>query len=155
MSYFKWLTKIFGRNINPRYEPRLTVSNRTRNAELGNAITIADQASSRRRGLLHHQSLASGEGLWIVPCEAIHTFGMKFSIDLVYLDRSCRVIKVKANVPPRRISACLSAHSVMELACGTIRRTQTAPGDMLDFNFISAIAPHKRQSVSVATAIDS
>jgi hypothetical protein len=59
---------------------------------------------------------------------------MKFPIDLVYLDRKKKVKKVRSDVPPWRLSACLSAHSVLELASGTIRRTQTRPGDTLEFS---------------------
>jgi hypothetical protein len=59
---------------------------------------------------------------------------MKFSIDLVYLDRKKKVKKIRSGVPPWRLSACLSAHSVLELASGTIRMTQTRPGDTLEFS---------------------
>jgi uncharacterized protein len=58
---------------------------------------------------------------------------MKFAIDLVYLDRSKRVKKVRSGVPPWRLSACFSAHSVLEFASGTVNRTQTRPGDRLEF----------------------
>ena len=134
MNFIRSFANTFLLRSSVHQAPRLTVSNVTRHAELGDSITIADRGASRRRGLLDHQSLPYGEGLWIIPCEAVHTFGMKFSIDLVYLDRSGRVKKVKNNVPPWRISACLSAHSVIELASGTISRTQTAPGDKLEFS---------------------
>jgi len=50
---------------------------------------VADRPATRNKGLLGRNSLASGEGLWIVPCEAIHTFGMRFPIDLVYLTAKC------------------------------------------------------------------
>jgi hypothetical protein len=58
---------------------------------------------------------------------------MQFPIDLVYLDRNKRVKKVRHAVPPWRLSACLSAHSVLELASGSVQRTQTKPGDELEF----------------------
>ncbi len=59
---------------------------------------------------------------------------MKFPIDLIYLDRSRKVKKVRSSVLPWRLSACLSAHSVVELASGTIHMTQTRPGDKLEFS---------------------
>ena len=59
---------------------------------------------------------------------------MKFPIDLVYLDRNKKVKKIRSGVPPWRLSACLSAHSVVELASGTIQMTQTRPGDKLEFS---------------------
>jgi uncharacterized protein len=115
-------------------EVRLRISNLTRQAELAHNVDVADYGSRRRKGLLGRGMLAAGEGLWIVPCEAVHTFGMRFPIDLIYLDRNQRVKKVRHEVRPWRVSACLSAHSVLELASGSIRRTQTKPGDRLEFS---------------------
>jgi len=106
--------------------------------ELAYCVEVADHGAKRRKGLLGRDQLPTGGGLWIVPCEAVHTFGMRFAIDLVYVDRNMRVKKVKSSVPPWRLSACLSAHSVLELASGTICRTQTKPGDMLE---VSAVSP--------------
>ena len=71
--------------------------------------------------------------MWIIPCEAVHTFFMQFPIDLIYLDRKLRVRKIRSNVKAWRISACLSAHSVLELPAGTIQETQTQRGDLLEF----------------------
>ena len=111
----------------------MKISNLTRQTILASRVTVADHGAKRRKGLLGRDGLAPEEGLWIVPCEAVHTFGMRFRIDLVYLDRNHRVKKVRSDVPPLRMSACLTAHSVLELASGTIRRTQTSPGDKLEF----------------------
>jgi len=107
------------------------VRNQTRNAILGDAVDLADTRSKRRVGLLRHERLESGTGLWIVPCESVHTFFMKFPIDLVYVDRKKRVKKVRHAVPPWRLSACLTAHSVLELPAGTVEKTGTRPGDEL------------------------
>ncbi len=108
------------------------IRNRTRNTELGSAIDLADTSAKRRTGLLKHTGLAPGEGLWIVPCESVHTFFMKFAIDLVYLDRAHKVRKVCHSVEPWRMSICLSAHSIIELPAGSVRGTQTVAGDELD-----------------------
>jgi uncharacterized membrane protein (UPF0127 family) len=83
--------------------------------------------------LLKHEGLEPGEGLWIAPCEAVHTFGMKFAIDVVFLSRSKKVLKVRKNMGRRGISICLRAHSVLELPAGVLDRTGTAPGDQLEF----------------------
>jgi hypothetical protein len=72
---------------------------------------------------------------------------MRFPIDLVYLDRRRRVKKVRSAVPPWRLSACLSAHSVIELAAGTIRRTQTIPGDTLEFCSVDLVNENADGSV--------
>jgi len=111
----------------------LRAINQTRNTVLATNLGVANQGGSRRRGLLGRDGLAPGEGLWIKPCEAVHTVGMRFAIDLVYLDRKHRVRKLRSNVAPWRLSACLSAHSVIELPAGTIRDTQTQRGDTLEF----------------------
>ncbi len=111
---------------------RMQILNRTRNTELANKAEIACSGAKRTKGLLGRKGLAAGEGMWIVPCESVHTFGMQFSIDLVYLDRRYRVKKVKNAVPPWRISACFTAHSILELPAGAIRDSQTRPGDLIE-----------------------
>jgi hypothetical protein len=113
---------------------RMKISNLTREVVLAHRVEVADHVATRRKGLLGRDSLPAGEGLWIVPCESVHTFGMKFPIDLIYLDRNKKVKKVRSGLPPWRLSACLSAHSVVELAPGTIRTTGTRPGDKLEFS---------------------
>ena len=70
--------------------------------------------------------------MWIIPCESVHTFFMQFPIDLIYLDKQLRVKKVRSSVKPWRISACLTAHSILELPAGTIRDTRTRPNDALE-----------------------
>jgi uncharacterized protein len=77
--------------------------------------------------------LAPGQGLWIVPCEAVHTCGMKFPIDVLYLDRKKRVRKLRRAMVPWRFSVCFLAHSVLELPAGVIEQTGTERGDQLDF----------------------
>jgi uncharacterized membrane protein (UPF0127 family) len=122
---------------------RLQISNVTRDTVLATCAELADSSGSRRKGLLGRKLLRHGEGLWILPCESVHTFGMRFPIDLVYMDRTHRVRKVKSDVPPWRVSVCFSADSVLELAAGTIRETSTAPGDVLEL-----VADHSRYSPS-------
>jgi uncharacterized membrane protein (UPF0127 family) len=111
---------------------KVQVRNQTRGAVLGRAIELADSSAKRRVGLLKHEKLEPGEGLWIVPCESVHTFFMKFPIDLVYLDKKRKVRKVRKAVPPWRLSACLSAHSILELPAGTAEETGTQAGDVLE-----------------------
>ena len=105
--------------------------NQTRNTVLADAAEMADTSAKRRTGLLKHERLNPGEGLWIVPCESVHTFFMKFPIDLVYLDKRRKVRKVRHRVPAWRLSACLLAHSVLELPAGTLEQTGTRVGDEL------------------------
>jgi uncharacterized membrane protein (UPF0127 family) len=121
---------IYGRKIKP--DLCLKIYNPARQTFLGSSVKVANQGATRRKGLLGQTHLAPGEGLWIIPCEAIHTFGMQFPIDLVYLDRKNRVKKLRSNVRPWRLSVCLTAYSVLELASGTIRNTRTQRGDILE-----------------------
>ena len=112
----------------------MRVVNQTRQREIGARIAIADHGPRRRKGLLGRNGLDEGEGLWIVPCEAVHTFGMRFAIDLIYLDRRKRVVKIRHRVGPSRISGSLRAHSILELPPGTVAATGTQPGDHLEFH---------------------
>lgn len=111
----------------------LRIRNITRGAELARAADVADTSKKRRTGLLKHTSLPAGEGLWIVPCEGVHTFGMKFPIDVLFLDRKRKVLKIRAGMARARIAFCLRAHSVLELPAGTAAATGTLPGDQLEF----------------------
>ena len=113
---------------------RLQVLNLTRSTVLASCLEVACSGAKRNKGLLGRKQLSEGEGLWIIPCEAIHTIGMQFPIDLVYLDNKHRIKKLRSNVTPWRFSACMTAHSVLELASGTICDTHTSIGDVLDFS---------------------
>jgi len=107
--------------------------NVTRGTLLGDAIDLADTSAKRTTGLLKHKELLPGEGLWIIPCEGVHTFFMKFPIDLVYIDKKSVVRKIVPNVAPWRLSMCLPAHSIIELPAGTIVPGSTCKGDQLAF----------------------
>jgi len=106
--------------------------NQTRGAHLATTLAVADTHWTRLRGLL---SLAShdflkGDGLWIVPCHGVHTLGMGFAIDVVYLDQALTVIHTEAQLRPWRIAPVRrDSLSVLELPCSTITQTQTAIGD--------------------------
>jgi uncharacterized membrane protein (UPF0127 family) len=130
------------RQVSPRQFPTavklMRVLNVTRGTTLADAVEVADRGPARSKGLLGRKGLVPGGGMWIIPCESVHTFGMQFPIDLVYLDRKHRVKKATSSVPPWRLSACLSAYSIVELPAGTIHRTQTEKGDLLEFSQVSA-----------------
>jgi uncharacterized protein len=115
-------------NVNLKF----SVRNITRGTSIGEEIFTAETSAERRTGLLKHTRLEEGAGLWIIPCEAVHTFFMKFAIDLIYLDKKRRVRGIVRALAPSRISMCLPAHSVIELPPGTIDRTLTEKGDELE-----------------------
>jgi len=100
---------------------------------LADAASVADTSETRRTGLLKHTGLAPGDGLWIVPCESVHSFFMKFTIDVLYLDRQHKVKKIRPGMVPWRASA----HSVLELPAGTITQTGTQAGDQLEIKTLS------------------
>jgi len=126
----------------PAGEKKLRVRNVTKSTVIADRAGIADDSKKRRTGLLQHAGLAEGEGLWIVPCEGIHMFGMKFAIDVLFLDKKRKVLKVSADMAAsgirRRMSASLMAHSVLELPTGTIEKTRTEVGDQLELEKFDA-----------------
>jgi len=111
---------------------RIRILNVTRNTEVAGRAEVASSGAKRSKGLLGRKGLEQGEGMWIIPCEAVHTFFMQFPLDLIYLDRNHRVKKIRSNVVPWRVSACLNAHSILELPSGVIRKSETEPGDILE-----------------------
>ena len=117
--------------------PKIRVRNVTKGTTVAEAADVANTSETRRRGLLRHEKLLPGEGLWIVPCEGVHTFRMKFEIDVVYLDKAKKVLKIRARMPRSRISFCLRAHSVLELPSGMAGDTATGVGDQLEFEKLS------------------
>lgn len=112
-------------------EPQQVV-NITRGTKLATQLEKAHTGATRQKGLLGREGLRPGEGLWIAPCESVHTFFMRFPIDLVYLDRKLTVKKVRHNVGAWRMSACFTAHSVLELPAGTAKATHTERGDTVE-----------------------
>jgi uncharacterized protein len=98
---------------------------------LATRIVLAGSSQARRLGLMGRTSLGVDEGLWIFPSEAIHTFGMKIPIDVVFLDKSNRVTAIRHRLRPNRIAVSLSATSVLELASGVLARAELSRGDAL------------------------
>ncbi len=107
--------------------------NVTRGTILAETAGVADTPDKRNTGLLKHQSLPAGQGLWIVPTQAVHTFFMKFAIDVLYLNKSRQVLKIRPSMAKSRMSLCWKAHSVLELPAGMAAQTQTNVGDQLEF----------------------
>ncbi len=120
--------------------------NVTRRQCLANRVTLANTWWTRLRGLIGHKSLASGMGLWIVPCRGVHTLGMSFAIDAVYLNRDGVVVHVETNLRPWRLGAVrLITASVLELAAGTVSRTRTQVSDQIEFRVASELGAQGRR----------
>jgi uncharacterized membrane protein (UPF0127 family) len=95
-------------------------------------LRIAKSFWSRTRGLLGTSSLGDAEGLWIDPCNSIHTFFMKYPIDCVFVDRAMQVKALKASVLPGRLVLPIwGARSVIEMKAGKIQKLGLSLGDQL------------------------
>lgn len=109
--------------------------NRTRGAYLATALSLANTHWSRLRGLMCRDAatFSAGKALWIVPCRGVHTFAMRFPIDVVYLDRAQVVLHLEKNLMPWRMARVrMSAASVLELPPNTLADSGTSIGDELE-----------------------
>jgi uncharacterized protein len=112
----------------------MNVVNRTRNALLADRVLTARTALARTRGLLGTFRLLPGEGLWILPCRGIHSIGMRYEIDALFLDRNRQVVAEYRRFRRNRISRIFwRAMGVLELPAGTLERTETRIGDEIEF----------------------
>ena len=112
----------------------LRAVNRTRNVALVTRGEIADSWWTRLRGLLGHAPLHPGEGVLLRGEKAIHTVGMTFAIDVLFLDSAGRIVHLIPAMGPLRASRFVNrAANVLELYAGTIADTGTALGDQIDF----------------------
>ncbi len=112
--------------------------NRTRDTCLATSLAVADTHWTRLRGLLgfNADDFGNGRGLWIVPCHGVHTLGMGFAIDAIYLDHSMNVVHVESELRPWRVGPVRAhAASVLELPCHTVIATGTAVGDRIEITF--------------------
>jgi uncharacterized membrane protein (UPF0127 family) len=110
--------------------------NRTRHTTLVMRGEVARSMWARMRGLLGHRPLQDGEGLLLPGEKAIHMVGMKFALDVVFIDSKRRVVHVMPNVRPMQFSPFVfRANDVLEMPVGVIERTQTAIGDEIELTF--------------------
>jgi uncharacterized protein len=107
------------------------IVNLTRGNVVCEQAVIADRARRRMRGLLGRRSLPPGEGMLLQPSPSIHTAFMRFPIDVVFLDRNLRVIKLVEHLPPWHTASAMEGRSTLELASGEIVRRQVQVGDQL------------------------
>ncbi len=97
-------------------------------------VAKATSFLDRLRGLLGRASLAEDEGLWLEPCDGVHTWFMRFSIDVAVLDADGRVLRCLGNLPPWRVTRLhAGARVCLELCEGTLARTGLRVGDRLLF----------------------
>jgi len=113
------------------------VYNKTRETFIATEAAVADQYLLRLVGLLGKTKgwAKLGRGLWIIPSRGVHSIGMLFPIDLVFLNRDKTVVHIEEHFRPFRVSrVSLKAASVLELPIHTIYRSKTQVGDILEIS---------------------
>jgi uncharacterized protein len=111
---------------------QLKLYHRSTGVCLAENLILANTALKRLRGLLGRVALAPHEALWLRPCNSIHTFWMLFAIDVIFLDRTLRIVKLVENLRPFRLTRpARQAGSVIEMAAHSISRFDLRVGDEL------------------------
>lgn len=112
----------------------IKIINQTKGTNLAQKAGITDNFLTRLIGLLNRKSLNSGEGLYITPCNSIHSWFMRFSFDAIFIDEDMQVIHIINKMPAFKFSPIIkSAKGVIELPAGTIFETKTQLGDIIGF----------------------
>lgn len=113
----------------------MPVINATRQTWLATKVRKADSFLTRLVGLLKRTNLGPEEALWLMPSKGIHTIGMKFPIDVVFLNRGNMVVGLVQGMAPSRLSSIhFNSYSVLELPTGTIRKSRTEVGDQFEIS---------------------
>lgn len=124
----------------------LQVVNKTRQTVLLKRATVADTFRSRLKGLLGRKSLPPECGLLIKPCRSVHSFGMRFSIDVGFVDGEGRLCRVISRMKPFRFSPTVKkAVYVIEAAAGTFEKTGTCEGDQVELAPAGAAVSSRRK----------
>jgi uncharacterized membrane protein (UPF0127 family) len=106
---------------------------------LAEKVEWAGTSAERRHGLLGRSSLGPEEGMYIAPTQWLHTFRMKFEIDIAFMDRNGRVLSIHHALKPNRLSKIsLRAEGALELSAGRLRATNTEVGDIIKFQEIKS-----------------
>ena len=109
------------------------VLNLTRNTVVAHEVRVAQNFVERMRGLIGSKPLTEGEGFFIPLCQGIHTLGMGYPIDVLYLDGEGRIIVAFKDMVPNRLgSVSFKTQSVLELPQGAINRSRSRVGDLID-----------------------
>jgi hypothetical protein len=117
-----------------RKRRRMRVSNASRKQVLGETVREARSLFCRMKGLLGTDGFSPGDGLWICPCKSIHSFGMRFVFDALFLGPDLKVLGKYERFRRNSISRVFwNARGVLELPAGTIGRTGTKVGDEIVF----------------------
>ena len=121
------------------------MNDRTRSA-VALEVDVAVTRATRRRGLLGRERLAATEGLLLSPCKAVHTVGMRFPIDVIFIDRDGRAVRIVRALAPWRMAMSVRAKAVIELAAGTAAASDIQIGDLL---YLAPAPPIRKPTASV------
>ena len=109
------------------------IANTTRGTVIATHARFAVKGRERTRGLLGRDSMAAGEALAFPGCRQVHTFGMKFAIDVLFLDKACRTVKCVSGLAPGHLSPWVcKARTAIELPAGTLETTRTQQWDVIE-----------------------
>jgi len=116
-------------------EKTMRIINRTRRTLVGDDVRLVDTWVGRLRGYLGRDKPRKGQGILLFPCKAVHTFGMTFPVDVIFLDHEGRVLEVAANLSPGGHSGPVKeAQYVLEVPPGTVEDTHTRVGDEMSWS---------------------
>lgn len=110
---------------------RLRLENTRSGRVVADRLLTAFDSRTRRKGLLGRESFPERSALFIAPSNGIHTCFMKFPIDVAFVSKNGRVLKVRAALPAWRAALALRAYAVIELPVGALANSDTMPGDVL------------------------
>jgi uncharacterized membrane protein (UPF0127 family) len=110
---------------------RFVLRNERTGVIVADCVLPAIDSDARRTGLLKHDSLPLGTAMIIAPTNAIHTFFMRFAIDVAFVAKDGRILKIRPDMPAWRLSAAWGGYAVVEMAAGSFAATETVPGDIL------------------------
>ena len=113
----------------------MKIINKTKGVVLADAAVLADTLFLRMKGLLDKKYIKKGQALIIKPCDSVHTFFMRFAIDVIFVDRQQKVDLAISSLKPWRLSRlCWRAKFAIELPCGAIRDSHTEKGDEISIS---------------------
>lgn len=105
--------------------------NQTKNTIISEDVAVAHTLLTRTKGLLGRNQMRQGEALVITACNSIHTFFMRFPIDVLFVDKKDTIVLSAPGIRPFRLKAALTSSYVIELPTGTIARTRCSAGDKI------------------------
>jgi len=119
----------------------MPVINLTKKTWLATKVRKADSFVTRLIGLLKRKRLGPEEALWLVPSKGIHTIGMHFNIDVIFLDKDKKVVDLMPSLRPYSATGFrIAAHSVLELPDGILKKSRTEVGDQLEVSLAESSA---------------